>query len=205
MTDGLPCGRVIVIAGPSCCGKSTFARSLMQGDMPLVAEALGLYPGSSCEFIVAKDWRRIEESTSDTVLLHYDFTRPPFREGRTNRDGALRTLSRARSLCFLTLWAPPAEVDRRFRRKIRRDVGGHLNSFQLRLAWRAFIEMRRRLPFVARMDLMWGLYVKWFEFASAFASSPHWIIRSDAPDPRPTLLPTTMTSPFWEVSVGSAT
>jgi hypothetical protein len=198
MTEARASGRVIVIAGPACCGKSTVGRNLMGGGMPHVAEAIGLTLRSPCELIQAKNWHRFEESTCETVLFHYDFTRPPFREKRAGRDGALTVLARARGLRFLTLWAAPADVDRRFRRKTRSVVGGHINRFEIRLAWRAFREMRRKRPFVARRDLMWDSYLRWFEFTSTFGPCPHWILRSDRADDGPTPLTGTKPAPFWD-------
>lgn len=173
--------------------------------MPHVAGALGFDFGSPSEVVLAKDWRRLEESPYETVLFHYDFTRRPFREKRAHRDGALRILSRAGRLSFLTLWAPPHEVDRRYRRKLRQVLVHYLSRFQIRRAWHAFHDMRSRLPFVSNRDAMWELYVTWFGFTSTFSLTPHWILRSDGAVENPCLLSGTQVSPFWEDTPGSST
>lgn len=171
---------VVVVAGPSHVGKSTLIASLLRGDMPRLAAALGMDP-KEYSLVRASEWRRLTQTSCKAVLLHYDLTRKPFLVHGT-MDGALGVLNGAQTVSFLTLWAPPEELARRFDSEFRAGIAADLRRLQIRRARRTFHNYRVRRPVFKTPDLMWGLYERWFDFTRRFDRSLHWVMRCSSLD-----------------------
>jgi SAM-dependent methyltransferase len=111
--------RLIVVAGPTDSGKSTFIRRLQKGGMPLIASQLGLEDASSWKFTSALQLHALREAHIDRLILHYDFLRPWNRSAQTHeRDEALDLLESANEITFVTLWAKPETLLRRIQPEI---------------------------------------------------------------------------------------
>jgi hypothetical protein len=188
-------GHVVVVAGPSCVGKSTVIARLLSGETPQLAQALGMTEPLAYELVHATEWRRLETSHA-AVLLHYELTRRSFLLARAGRDRALLALDRARDITFLTLWELPDEVERRFNAKARIALTGHARHLRIRSLWRTLRRFRTRRPYFAKPDRLWQLYTRWFAFTTAFAQSPHWVLRSSTHVPS-VLIHAVPDVPFW--------
>jgi hypothetical protein len=68
------------------------------------------------------------------------------------------------------------------------------------MVWRTLRRFRLRHPYFARADRLWQLRTRWFAFTTAFAQSPHWVLRSSTHVPA-MLIYAVPEVPFW-VHVG---
>ena len=106
---------LVVVAGPSCSGKSTLIEALLRGDAPeLDAE---LSANASRPWLLAYP-NHISELPSGRIpklLFHYDFLRP-WMNGPYNhrRDRSLDIFDCARTSRTVTLLAAPADLLRRW-------------------------------------------------------------------------------------------
>jgi len=194
-TEARSLGRIVVIAGPTCVGKTTLARGLRENARPHLERTLGLAPGSSYRLVEAKGWRSLEPAGCDALVLHYDFGRSRF--SGFARDRALSLLDRAQDLVFLTLWERPEEIEERFRRR-RQRVLIHLFRLRFRSAWRSFCWFRCHRALAPR-DRIWSLYQSWFAYCGDRDRATHWVLRPTAED-TPRRLSVTPSSPFWETA-----
>jgi SAM-dependent methyltransferase len=101
-------GHLVVVAGPTAVGKSTFVRRL-QSDAKLRAE-LGLEAGEF-EVTQAAAVRELAPGPRERLLLHYDFLRPSRTGMRSHgRDPDLRLFEVAERITVVTLMAPAATL-----------------------------------------------------------------------------------------------
>lgn len=195
---------VIVIGGASCTGKTTIAAQLLRGELPVLADAIGLEPGAHYHVLHGKDWSPSATSGKPRVLLQYDVTaETPFaREGELQR-GALEWLAAAQSLTLLTVWERPDELDRRLARRFH-ERGGLVSTVTQALAkrrfagaWRSVARFHQRRRLFRRPDRLWDLYERWVRSCAGLAHARHWLVQSTAPErvtPFPERLPS---RPFW--------
>jgi 2-polyprenyl-3-methyl-5-hydroxy-6-metoxy-1,4-benzoquinol methylase len=99
--------RMLVVAGPTSVGKSTFIQKLQNGEFPECEETLGVHN--------LKDWNvqtggsliNSTEAELDAMIFHYDFMHVHFRSEKIPaRDPLLDGLHVAEELTFITLLAP---------------------------------------------------------------------------------------------------
>lgn len=108
----MPIDRLLLVAGPSCAGKSTLIQRLYAGELPEIAARLRLGDVSAWYCALPKDLPAVVDGK---VLLHYDFLRP-WTGGQTpdyDAEELLRLARTASEVTLLTLWVPPAELHRR--------------------------------------------------------------------------------------------
>lgn len=106
-------GRLVVVAGPSSSGKTTFIERVMSGDAPAIADRIGLGDTASWKLIDANKLFQLTEPAVEKLIFHYDFLRrfagaPVVYE----RDETLELLDTAQEVTFLTLWRPPELLHR---------------------------------------------------------------------------------------------
>jgi len=172
--------KLIVIAGPSCSGKSTFIRQLQRGKWPHVEKKLGI------ENIA--DWRvgTSVETSIEKLILHYELT--SFIDNTTqpwNRPAYLSLLESAADLKIVHVWTEPdilvrrhnaviqmarmaeAVVDRkplRLAKMVMADgIGGTLRaqaSYGIRFLWsrRFQLKLHRTKEVMASLRLKDALY-----------------------------------------------
>ena len=193
--------QLVVVGGPSCVGKSTLLDRLARGEMPCLAESIGLSGAPELTIVHAAELKtRRQWPAAGPVLLHYELTRTRFLQGWAAADNALALLRRANRLDFLTLWEQPDEMHRRFEAKFKNAIVADLRRLRLGRASRVLRRYRLRRPYFVDRDKMWKLYCQWFEVCDAFEASRHWVFRSGELDCRPELLHRVKNSRFppWE-------
>jgi hypothetical protein len=193
---------VVMIAGPSCVGKSTLIDALLAGGMADVARKIGMQSGRAYKLFHATESERLEYEECDAVLLHYELTRKEFIT-LGEKDEALASLSRASRVSFLTLWEAPEEVERRLYVKVRRLIAMELRSLRIRRAWRVLRRFRLRKRFFSDPAQMWELYLQWFDFTATFTQSPHWVLRPSRGSGSLSRLSPPHTAPLWQFAHAS--
>ena len=196
-------GHIVVVAGPTCVGKSTLMSQLLQGELRDLTDSLGMESGVVYELFHAAEWKRLVQASRRAVLLHFELTRPQFQK-RGEHDSALQVLGNARRVSFLTLWERPEIIESRFRVRVRQVLVEHVQGLRLWLAWRRHRRFQERRPFVENEERMWWLYRQWFGFAERFSGAPHQVVRSSAPHEFRAATAVVRELPLWNVVEPSA-
>lgn len=151
-------GHLVVVAGPTSIGKSSFIARLREGQLPEIARMLEIdHPGGWQE-IGPRSIHTLTESMVEGYILHYDFLRPYYRSAKTHdRDEAFDLLKTARRVSFVTLIAPPEELRRRFdENEIRPKT-----RFGIYRGSKRHLRIRREYENPARIRY---LYERWLDF-----------------------------------------
>jgi hypothetical protein len=194
---------LVVIAGPSCVGKSTVVSRLIKGELPALAESLGVMHPETFAVVHAAAFKRDRspaEMTGD-VFLHYELTRTRFVKTGAQSDHALHILDQARRIDFLTLWEDPQTIAMRFRAKVRRSMVDALVRLEFRLARRVCERFLIRRRYFADPKQMWALYCQWFDACDKIPAASHWTFRSSQEREPPRRLDSRAHA-FWEVQHG---
>jgi hypothetical protein len=179
---------LIVIAGPSCVGKSTLLSQLQKGQRPQVADILGLDVPERWEYSDAVRMRLCSARPA-RLVLHYDLLRP-FKlgiKGGYGHDDALDTLDAADQVTLLTLWALPRTLaGRAVRRLFAASVGAERD-----LGWcgvgRCRLNLLRSLARYATQGSRWlnQIYAGWFAYCEARPVCAHWLLDATGADSTP--------------------
>lgn len=105
-------GHLLVVAGPTACGKKTFERRLLEGGFPEIAGRLGTPdPSVWGEPVPAIRLTEPGPAVRARMLLHYDTMRPFTSSAHVfARDEALDILETAERVSVITLWTPPERL-----------------------------------------------------------------------------------------------
>jgi len=99
--------RMLVIAGPTSVGKSTFIEKLRDGEFPELEKELGFHDLKNWESQTGGSLMNLKQAKVDSMIFHYDFLRVHFRSERTpDRDPVMDVLGVADEITFITLTAP---------------------------------------------------------------------------------------------------
>ena len=194
---------LVVIAGPSCVGKSTVVSRLIKGELPALAQSLGLLNAERFAVVHAAEFKKdtTPGDVSGDVFLHYELTRTRFVKTGPQSDRALQILTHARRIDFLTLWEDPDTIARRFRAKVRRSLVDALLALEFRRARRVFERFLIRRRYFRDPQHMWALYCQWFEVCDTVPAASHWTFRSSAERDHPRRLGSRARA-FWDVQGG---
>jgi hypothetical protein len=106
--------RLLIVAGPTAAGKSTFLKKLIAGDSALLLESLAIEDIRQWKSIGANREMGSWDFDEDRLILHYEFLWGP---GHSDRPIPIATrlpvlLEAAREVSALTLWTPPERLER---------------------------------------------------------------------------------------------
>jgi hypothetical protein len=194
--------RLLLIAGPSCSGKSTLIQRLCAGELPDVAARLRMGDPAAWQCLLPNDLTGFQGETLERVILHYDFLRP-WIGGRTTdygAEGPLQLAGTAAEVTLVTLWVSPEELHRRMAerrsafisallrgrpwdsetlRTSRRNIGPPPDrSRSLGKTWAIVRELRRlggKVRSYRRRGEVEALYEAWVSFW-ATRHAEHWIL-----------------------------
>lgn len=167
-------GHLIVIAGPSCSGKSTLIAALQRGELPELQKALEIEDPLDWAYVHALGLPQLSGMYAEKLVLHYDFKAQQSPNGYRFLAGLLRNSDNA---VFLTL-------------QVKSEVLMKRNWSRLILVMGIFIRrprdplrLARRLRNLARRHLLYrnphavtDLYGRWFGFCSACGDHMHWVL-----------------------------
>ncbi|OGW26075.1 MAG: hypothetical protein A2X59_10820 [Nitrospirae bacterium GWC2_42_7] len=149
-------GKLLVVAGPIACGKTTLIRKLQNNELPEVAGCLNVDDFSSWRTVNARRFDELTDPVIDKLILYYDIKRPFFKNTKVyERDVALDILKNAAAVSFLTLWTPPdiliEQLDKKEQDKSRDGRSTGKKYQKLRKAYQDFEKIRT-------------IYSDWIEF-----------------------------------------
>jgi hypothetical protein len=182
--------RILLVAAPSCCGKSTFIRSLVAGEHPDIAETFQL--GDPKEWLVADafyfspravDW--IDEHSDGRSIVHWTIPRPGLKLALRNlwlrnaydRQERLAVLEAAKSVSVLTLFDSAENLTRhvQFRRdriSERRQSGEDPLTMYLSKSW----DIRSLADLYSDLANLVPMYDRWFEFCADLAPGDRFMV-----------------------------
>ena len=205
---------VIVVAGASCAGKTTFLNEVWKSGGSVLPAELRAIDFSDYAIVNAMDLMS-SSTTSDRprrIILHYDIFRPVTFYGvlSFDVDPALDLVRRARTKHVLTLWDDPnllldrSERRRRnlWRKLVRlssiRNLRANVDSFR-----GAKVRRDRMRPWFANRNRLWQLYEAWFRAIGDAGLERHWIAKPSEGisfAPMDEICP----APLWPISYGVA-
>ncbi|HXV25481.1 MAG TPA: methyltransferase domain-containing protein [Alphaproteobacteria bacterium] len=149
---------LVVIAGPSCAGKSTLIEELRSGKHPELSRELSLCGGKSWEVAYPNHIAELPAGRISQMLFHYDILRP-WLNGPYNhrRDRSLEILDCSRSCHTVTLLAAPADLLQRWTKR-------EIEPLTRRGKYRG---RRRQLKVVRAFEKAQSvahLYQRWFDY-----------------------------------------
>jgi hypothetical protein len=176
---------LIIIAGPSCVGKSTLIDRIQDGKLPLLCDQLGLDNSLSYTFISASKLPKLSQSIIKRLVVHYDFYRQKTPDGFNYFSELVKKYD---TITILTLWTSSEILLLRERSRVIRAVFLLFISPRFKrihsLGYRWQRYQFYRDPF--KVD---SLYDRWFKFLNRHCTAPHWLIDS-------TTIETGMAKPF---------
>lgn len=98
--------RLVIIAGPTAAGKSTFIKQLTARPPPEIRARYGLEDLPDWPQMVANRLVQLDELELERLILHYDFLWAP------GGARAPALLDGAREITLMTLWTPAARLER---------------------------------------------------------------------------------------------
>lgn len=203
-SDPSASGPLLIVAGASCSGKTTFLRTLERS-------AATVLPAELRHLDLARlSWRDAMDlpagparpetaagaAAAGGMVLHYDLFRPVTFHGADRVDARsfaadpalarirARIQAKAGDCAILTLWEDPALLAARAEARRRRLWQKLLRPPVLRglpanaAAYRAARIRRGRMrAWFADPDRLWSLYEGWFDFTEACGIARHWVAR----------------------------
>ncbi|WP_299841308.1 hypothetical protein [uncultured Jannaschia sp.] len=204
---------VIIVAGASCAGKTTFLKKLQGPDRPKLPTDLQAIDLAGFSVMNAMDLMTsaATEACPRRIILHYDIFRPiTFYDALSfDIDPVLDLVWTARSKMVLTLWEDPdilRERSVRRRRDLWKKVVRRSSLRHLRANVDEFVGARTRRnkmrPWFASRSRLWQLHESWFEFVSAAGVEENWVIRPSDGMSFSALGSGRPTTPLWPMTPG---
>lgn len=180
-----PLDRAIVIAGPSCVGKSTLIDRLRHGELPALAAALQLGDPERWVYLTARRSARMAAvADAHGLVLHYDILRPLMerRVRSFGEDPGLVVALTSPQLCLCTMWGDADLLRRHAAIKCARRATEESIGVSAPVHW--WMRNRRMRTIRARYrddDYIHGRYEQWLRFARSI-ERPHEHLVVDASD-----------------------
>ena len=181
----------IVIAAPSCCGKSNFVNLLLDEKLPEIEKNINLIDPSTWIYkdiwLHEKELINMTNLRSSKYILHYTLPYPAlkfiFRKGY-DKKVRLSILQASHNITILTLFAEPSTLLKRI--ELRRNRIFEKRARNKRLILRS-LKALRTLNHLNRIysnpNKLISVYEKWFEVSRNFNSHSHFLVNVDsAPD-----------------------
>ena len=171
--------QVIIIAGPSCAGKTFLIDKIKQNALPELRNQLGLSDPSSWQYVLAMDLDKVCQSSIDKLVIHYDLFEQQSKENEFNYLNKL--ISNSDMLTVVSLLAPRSVLMKRIRYRI---FGLYLRKFGLRKKEYpgqriqkciSILQKKYRACQCGGSDV---LYDRWFSYLNKNSVSKHFLIDS---------------------------
>lgn len=166
----IDCGRLIIIARPTCEGKPTLIDGLYWGNHALLSKALEIKHPIKWKPIPAIDMEMYRASVIDRIILHYDIVYRLRSIRNYTEDSALAVIETSKKVKIITLWATPELLISRF--KARRSFLIHEGLLSISLlkvygAWKRWLNISRLLYKLHNdSDYLVSVYNNWFDLCT---------------------------------------
>lgn len=194
--------KLMILAGPPACGKTTVLRALQEGKLPEIARRLGMENPAGWPLAAARELDSMPE-TMERLLLHYDLLRQRKNAGvgeTYDADPSLEIMRLAGETTMVTIWTPIEALCER--------VGGRgkpLRELWERLRGKGHSAGVRKLTIVRETyrnsaDVT-ACYMRWFDFCKTRRLAAHWVMDTSVWEPRLTKLEDW--TPPWGTQAGT--
>jgi hypothetical protein len=187
--------QLIIIAGPSCAGKTFLIKKIRKGSFPDLREKIGITTPSLWHYFSALDLIKLRKPLMERLVLHYDiYARYTDKQGF---DHLSELIKNSDSVIILTLYSPPEifinRINLRFSKTLKSLLSLDLykGAGLLQSLWDFMAKLGKRLwhfraQFRKRKAYSGGystyLYKKWFLFIDQHSEVTHWILDSGKPN-----------------------
>jgi hypothetical protein len=174
-------GQLVLVAAPSCCGKTLFLSQLLDGALPEVASAIGVTNGEEWRVSDAMHWARLKDEKIDRLIVAYAI--PTYAvvsadPQKPHVDPRLEIVSSAAQTTFVTLVASSTSLTARLKQRYR------MRLRQILLRPRGFIRrhqfVQRLLPIYRDPQKMRIVYEWWFRYVDSTPNLGSWVVDADA-------------------------
>lgn len=171
---------LIIIAGPSCVGKTTLIDRLLKNELPEIAEKLNMSLNDSWYY--ADDWCFDRSNALDLqshLLIHYDFFRHfNLVDLDFTVDNALTPIKRAKRIDIITLYESKERLLNNCENR-RKLLQNKLLTFKVFDTIKRLLFLKRKVLFYQEPTALQNVYYRWFEFLANVASSQYWKYESN--------------------------
>lgn len=173
---------IVVIAGPSCAGKTYLIKKMRRGECSHLCKILGIdniheWVDHSLGSLI-RAFRGGNQIDDNRVLFHYDLSRDYLRAWGFIYFQDL--FSMADKLTVLTICSSSKELRRRLNRRILLRMGGYLFR---KIIYR---KRKRATPMIFKKRIKYNdgvtiidIYKKWFDFLEDYGLAGNWVLNSD--------------------------
>jgi hypothetical protein len=185
--------RLVVIAAPSCCGKSTIIKKLRSGESPELADALALGDIGSWHLVDSEFLVDMADEHFPKLILHYALPALPLKRGIIKHiadDPPMGMFFNADRISLVTLYTTPQSlvervISRRLSRKANRwpvlrtvchvlsQVNGLDSKSDLLSKTYRWEQLENLFSDPAEIKAIYG---HWFEYVSQFDIDSHWLV-----------------------------
>lgn len=171
--------QTVVVAGPSCSGKSFLIERLQRGQYQQLNRQLGGLNFSSSIYIKARELKQMDARSIDSLVVHYDFYNQQRDEKQFNYLSDL--IDESDATFVLTLDVPSSILIERLNSRIYNMTLEYLSNLLIRKRKTLWEERRKN-----KIKRLWGkrkaykregcdhIYRQWFDFLSQFKEIRHW-------------------------------
>ena len=177
---------LIVVAGPSCAGKSHFIEDIKANRFPGIAKQLEIATPSMWQHKELGRFRPPPESSINRLILHCAFWLfgPAYQEV----DG-LEVLRHSDQITFVTLWVHPDSLLQRLKIRRTRALLGFGKATDFRTRMQRLKQLRLREQVYRNPSALFSHYRDWFNFCARYNARAHWVV--DVTRSKPVLFPLT--------------
>lgn len=175
---------LVIVAAPSCCGKSTFAQQLINGELPQIEKSAKINNPSNWIYkdiwLHEKELKTLSQSSKQEYILHYTIPYPAlkfiFRRGYDKKT-RLSILQSSENITFLTLFAsPPTMLNRIQQRREHIYKLRKKDKSQIFRSQKALRTLKRLNRIYSDPNKFSSLYQKWFDFSSKLNLQAHYLV-----------------------------
>lgn len=159
---------LVVIAGPTSSGKSTLIGEVTGRRLPIMAAKLGIENLPAWPHVGAHSIREFSTPALEGLIFHYDFCLNDGSAGIYEQTRDLDVFKSAETISFVTLWTPPARLERQlYEAALRRS--------------RPRKRHRNLLNIYGQSAQVVSFYRRWFEFCDRLGAKTrnHLIVEFD--------------------------
>ncbi len=183
----MQCDQLLIIAGPTCAGKSTLIERLREGNLPSISETLHIEHPSRWKTITAINMESYSAPDIDRLILHYDIVYRLRSIRHYGEDSALSVIASPNLIKIVTLWATAEILISRLKaRRIQviRESLISMRPFRIYGAlhrWRIISSLLFKLN--NNPDYLESVYNNWFDYCEEIKAESHLLINCSEKDP----------------------
>lgn len=182
--------RLILVAAPSCCGKTTFVEQLRRGELEAIQTRVGVNDLTNWLYrdiyLHEKEILELEKSQQFNLILHYTIPYPSlkyiFRIGYDKKE-RLAIIQGANEILFLTLYANPSTLSHRIElRRQRVNERRRQGLVPIHKYTRTMRTLKRLEDIYANPNKLIQMYFNWFKQCSCLKPKFHFLVNvEDSP------------------------